>query len=485
MIFVGILICLASAAKKKPLKKAPKIHDNILYVTEQNMTLAFNDLPAVLLLVQLGQDQSNRFRTRSDFLSAAPALGTRCYFAVMDGDRNNKFVRSIKQRESRAILLYRHGKLADRYEGTCTTESVTNYAMSKTGIPFKTFDEYSVAQDFIESNKDVIVMFLEKTGGQLFEKYTQYADQLRDNYSFGLCPDPDIAEDLGVTKFPSLILYRSVDHSKIFYLDDLNEATLTDISEWVKYNSKPKFVPFEIQDQKVYYGGKPVLLFFTPVEEEARDESWHIISQLADTYGNSFNFTTIDAVTGNRFMTGLGFGRYADPACAILSYNRNGKLIKYLHGEEDPFDLDDLSAFIDSYLAKKLKPHIRSIPLPEEVNGSVEEINALNFVERAISSSENAIILYYESWDRIYTDFLPDYTQLADEFKNKSINNVLFLKFEVSDNDWVAGPDPKKTPCLYLFKSDNKQKPKSYTGKLKHDELANFLKQELDVNFEL
>ena len=153
LFWVILLIPLATSAKKtvRKIKKKPTFNDNILYVTEQNMSFAFEDLPAVFLLVQLGSDKDGRFRTRADFLAAASNLGSRCYFALMDGDRNQKFVRSTNQKDSKGYFFYRYGRLVGRYSGESSTDEITKFAMSRTGIAFTTFDEYTIAQDFIDA----------------------------------------------------------------------------------------------------------------------------------------------------------------------------------------------------------------------------------------------------------------------------------------------------------------------------------------------
>ena len=274
------LLCLALGKPKRVLK--PNMDDNILYVTESNISLAFQDLPAVFLLVQLGSDRDARFRTRADFLAAASSLGTRCFFAVMDGDRNTRFVKSINQREPAAFLFYRYGQLVARYSGSQSTERIVDFAMARTGIPFKTFDDYTVAQDFIESHQIAVVLYLEKAGGPLFDKYTRVAGTLRDNFSFGLCPDEVLADELGVTKVPSLVMYRSTDKGRIEYSDDLNGAELADIFAWLNYNVKPRFEPFQVDNQRAYWNNKPILLFFTSVEEEAMKEGDKVITAIAE-----------------------------------------------------------------------------------------------------------------------------------------------------------------------------------------------------------
>lgn len=462
-------------------KSAPRIEDNVLYVTDTNLTYSIQDLPAVLLLIEFG-DEDYRYRIRTNFLNAASNLGSRCYFAVMDGERNLNFAKSVGIKESSNLyLFFRYGKLVDKYHGSSETKKIVKYTMKKTGIPFTTFDDYSVVQDLIEDNENAVILFIEKADGNVFELYKKFAEVHRDNISFGLCPDVDIADEFEIMDFPSLVLYRKKDHSKVIYMDNLNEADINDLNAWLQYNVKPKYDIFKLQNQKNYFG-KQILLFFIPVEEVARDEALKIVMTIAEQYDSKFIVNVIDAVTGNRFMTSLGFGKYADPALAILSYDSFGKMKKYLHGEEDPFTIAHLCNFIDQYLLHKIKPFIKAQKLPEDNNGPVIEINANTFVDEVINNKKDVFVLYYEDWDRIYQGLLPEYEELA---KASTKNNLEFKKFNVATNDIVEGPDPQNTPSIYLFADGLKKEPIHYKGKLHKSNIADFIYNELEIRLEL
>jgi protein disulfide-isomerase A1 len=244
---------------------------------------------------------------------------------------------------------------------------------------------------------------------------------------------------------------------------------------------RPKFEPFRVDSQKQYFNNAPILLFFTPVAEDALAEANNVIRKLAERYSHDLKFLTLDAVAGNRFMTSLGFGRYADPAAVILIYDRTGKMTRYLHPEDDPFTVEDLSSFIEDYLDKKLKPTLKSATLPQPNNGPVYEVTANTFQAEILDSDDNYILLYYEEWDRLYQEFLVEYSELAEAYKNSSVTDLKFAKFDVSKNDLVAGPDPKKTPFLYLFAAKLKNKPIAYLGQLHKKPVANFIYEELDL----
>jgi protein disulfide-isomerase A1 len=222
-------------------------------------------------------------------------------------------------------------------------------------------------------------------------------------------------------------------------------------------------------------------VFFTPVAEDALAAATGIIARIAAQYSGDMKVYTIDAVSGNRFMTSIGFGRYADPAAVILVYDRAGKMTKYLHSEDDPFTYEDLAPFVEDFLDKKLKPTVRSATPPQPNDGPVYEVTANAFQKEVLESDENYILLYYEEWDRIYREFQGDFAQLAGEFRESSVRDLRFGKFEISKNDFVAGPEPKNTPFVYLFASQLKNKPIPYLGALTKKGIADFIYAELEL----
>ena len=477
--FFSLIYCIPQKNKKN------LDESNILYLTESNMTKIIRDLPAVFLFVYQGGDKTDQYRARVEFLAASYGLGTRCFFAVMDGEKNRNFVRKMNLIYTRGYFFFRYGKLVDRYFGTQRTGAFYHYVMSKTGMPFTIFDDYPSAQDFIESSEVGIILYIPQVGGKNFDKFTTLAESLRDNYTFGLCPDELLADDLGVEKFPTLILYRHIDKAKVTFNEDFETATLIDITLWINYNSKPLIDVFRINQQDVYVKKKPVIVFFVPVEEEDRAKVMPTIVSLSEVFGEDLNFTQIDAVTGNRFMMDLGFSHYADPCVAILKYTDKGKFTKNRYPEEADFLYDNISHFIMNYLDGHMKNEIKSEDVDLDYNGSVDIVVANNFEEKVIKPDIAVLLLYFEPWDHTYITFRTLYEELADEFKNKSVRRLKLAAFDIAHNDIPMGPEPKKTPCLYLFNRGTKNKPELYTGRFNREAILDFLDDETGVRTEL
>jgi len=470
MLFALICVC-GSITKKKGFD------DNVLYVGEQNLTEVLSDIPAAFMLNLLGGERDDRFKDRMNFISMASNLGSRCYFVIMDGDRSAKFTKSVQQNEPQGYYFFRYGHLVGKYNGKRDTEHFVDFVMSRTGIPFKTFDDYVVAQDFVESNDFSVVLFLKSAKGPLFEKYGQLASQLRDNFTFGLCADEDIADELGIHNVPSLVLYRSSDSAKVVYSEPVIDATTEDIVAWLKYNTMPLFFPFSLSNQNIYRGSRPVILFFTPVEEKSRIETLALVSSLSEQYGEDLHFTQIDAVTGSRFMTGLGFSKYADPAVAILVYSMD-KMVKYIYPEDADWNRGTIADFVESFLDNRLTPHIRSLKLPDINDGPVIEANTDLFETLVLNENYDCLLMYYESWDRIYQEFLPDYISIAELLIN---NGIKLMKISIADNDLIHGPEPKKSPALYLFTKGLKNRPIPYIGELKKKLILQFIEDEIGI----
>ena len=438
--------------------------DNIFYVSDTNFSNVMDKLPAAILFVQQGTD-NERFRFRSDFINAAPLLSTRCYFVIMNGDRSKNYVEKMHLIHTKGYYFYRFGKYIEEYTGETNSDAIIKYALEKTGLAFTAFQDYPLAQDFIESHKTSIVFFLKSASGPIFEQFKQFAERYRDKYAFGFCPDPDVTYELRVRYIPSIVLYRNTDKGKIISPVNLTgpEFNETQLLEWIEANEQPNYEIFDINHQEIYTKANTLLgLFFVPVEQEDKDKAMRQINQVSIKYKNQLKFAIIDAATGNRFMQSLTFGRYADPAFAILNYTQK-RTYKYLYPEGSTFRTKEISSFINDFFAGNVNFTIKNSEINENSTSIIKEINAYSMKNTILNSPNFTVILFYEEWDRLYSDFLPIYEEIANETTR---NDVIFAKMDAGKNDILYGNEIRKTPCIKLFPNEGKFKIFTYTKKL-------------------
>lgn len=451
--------------------------DNIVYVTESNFTSVMKSKSAAILFIQQGNYQ--RYRYLSDFISAGSYIGTRCFFAIMDGDRNKYFVQQLNLKHTKGYYFYRYGEFVEEYKGEVSPEAITKYAMEKTGLPFTTFDDYSTAQEFIESHQTVVVLYLKQVGGELFERFSEIAQNNRDLYAFGVSPDPNVNYELRIRYMPSIVLYRNVDKSKVFYPYNLTTATNENITEWIKQNNKPNYEVFNINNQQIYAETKELGLFFLPVEQEDLEKASRTVSQVTNQYKDKIRFAAIDAVNGNRFMQSIGFSRYADPAFCVLNYTGK-RMIKYLYTEGSDFRPKPILKFIDDVFAGKINQTIRCSEVPENNTDIVKEMNSKMMKSTIQGFKGQTVALFYEEWDRLYTDFLPIFRELAEKYPQ-----LQFVKMDASKNDILYGNMLPSTPCIKIFNSDPTAKTFTYSKKLVRENVEKWIRRKCQIQKEL
>lgn len=446
---------------------------NILYVSETNFTDVMSKKSAVVLFVQQGSDE--RYRYLSDFINAATPLMTRCFFAIMDGDRNRVFVQKLHMKHTKGYYFYRNGKFIEEYAGDTNPDAITKYAMEKTGLPFTTFPDYPTAQDFIETHKTAVVLFLKSASGNVFEQYHDFAEKHRDSYAFGFCPDQDITYELRIRYVPAIVLYRNTDKAKIISAIDLNETlNETAVYEWIRENEKPNYEVFDINHQQVY-ANKEIGIFFVPVETEDNEKAMRQIKAVTAKYRGKLSFTIIDAATGNRFMQSIGFGRFADPAFAILNYTSK-RTLKYLYTEGGTFRSKELGQFIDSYFNGKVNYTIKNSKLPVNNTGPIFELNAYSLRDTILGSKNFTVVLFYEEWDRLYKEFEETFFEIANETTRKDIT---FAKMDAVKNDILYGNEIKETPCIKFFPKDPSAKIFTYSKKLNKKAIEKWIKKSI------
>jgi len=420
---------------------------NIFWVSETNVSEYFHRFHSVLLLVQQGKDQ--RYRIFSDFISAANQISNRCYFAIMDGDRNPNYLKNIGHVGTRGYYFFRNGKYITKYNGKGSPDDIYAFVMEKTGVAFKTLEDFSSTQEFVDSNPYSVILFGKTAGGTVFELFSKISLNLRDKFSFGFCPDPDSSYEFRIRNVPSIVLFRKEDKSKIIFRDLTNLSTETEISNWIFNNTTPEYEVFQLRNIHKYKESKPTALLFAPVEEENREIVLHVLSMLAKKYSGSLRFAYIDAVSGNRFMQSLGFSRFADPAFAILDFSQN-ITYKYLYNESSPFNFKSVCSYIDLYMNGLIKPSIKCSRSQILHNESVPDINC-NFMNQSIvQNNRHTFLLYYEAWDQIYQTMFPLYENLSLYH-----NHYRFFKMDISKNEILFGPEPKRTPAVIHFSGNN------------------------------
>nr|AAH97044.1 Pdia4 protein [Danio rerio] len=131
--------------------------------------------------------------------------------------------------------------------------------------------------------------------------------------------------------------------------------------------------------------------------------------------------------------------------------------------EPEEFDSDVLRSFVMAFKKGKLKPIVKSQPLPKNNKGPVKVVVGKTFDEIVMDSKKDVLIEFYAPWCGHCKKLEPDYISLGKKYKNEK--NLVIAKMDATAND--VPHDSYKVegfPTIYFAPSNNKQNPIKFEG---------------------
>merc|ERR1712050_438348 len=102
----------------------------------------------------------------------------------------------------------------------------------------------------------------------------------------------------------------------------------------------------------------------------------------------------------------------------------------------DDFDTADLAAFVEDLRNGKIRPYMRSLPVPkkQEEGSAVLKIVADNYDQEIHKVKKDAVMFFYAPWCGHCKEFDPVYKKVAKKML-KNNENIVFGKMDGSSND--------------------------------------------------
>ncbi|XP_048469224.1 protein disulfide-isomerase A4 [Rhincodon typus] len=129
--------------------------------------------------------------------------------------------------------------------------------------------------------------------------------------------------------------------------------------------------------------------------------------------------------------------------------------------EPEEFDSDTLREFVMAFKKGKLKPVVKSQPVPKSNKGPVKVVVGKTFSEIVMDKKKDVLIEFYAPWCGHCKKLEPVYLELGKKYKNEE--NIVIAKMDATAND--VPNDKYKTegfPTIYFAPSNNKDNPIQY-----------------------
>jgi len=385
--------------------------------------------------------------------------------AKLDATEEPKIAEQFEVRGYPTLKFFRNGKDTE-YNGGRTADTIVSWLEKKTGPPAKTLATVDEAKAFVADNDIAVIGFFDSVDSDGAKAFLAAAGNM-DDYPFGIATEAAV---LAEYKAAGVVIFKNFDEGR----NDLEgEVTEESVAAFVAGNSLPLVVDFS-QDtaQKIFSGDiKSHLLLFMSAAAEDHAAKVEIARGIAKDHKGQMLFVTIntDEEDHKRIMEFFGMEESELPSMRIIKLEED--MSKFKPASTELSD-SNIRAFVKSYLAGELKPHLMSEEIPEDWDKEpVKVLVAKNFEEVAKDTSKDVLVEFYAPWCGHCKQLTPIWEKLGEKYKDHE--SILIGKMDSTANE-LEDIKVQGFPTIKLIQKET-NKIIDYNGERTLDGFVKFL----------
>jgi len=322
------------------------------------------------------------------------------------------------------LKWFSHGKDSE-YAGGRTEDTIVQWIMKKTGPAFENIKCDEVEKKVADSKLNLV--YYGEQEGSMFEAFNAAA-QAMDAYTF-YATQTECAKDAGVHDAAGAAIFRTFDTSPVAYSGPAAEE---DLQSFLKTEAVATLFEFDedsvepiFHEQKACVillldGDKPYKAAFEEASKELKGQI--LFSYSGVTEGIQEQLGEFIGVTADDLPT----MRIIEPA------EENVKKFKF-EGDVENLTVEDVRKFITDFTDGKLKPFMKSDPVPEDNSGPVKVVVGHNFQEIVMDDTKDVLVKYYAPWCGHCQKLVPHWEKLGEHVKD--IENLVIAKYDATTNE--------------------------------------------------
>ncbi|KAI9188742.1 protein disulfide-isomerase precursor [Blastocladiella emersonii ATCC 22665] len=374
------------------------------------------------------------------------------------------------------MKVFRNGEPAN-YAGGRKEDNIVTY-MRKQALPSLSVLAAKDIPAFAKKDKVVIIAHVASKDAPEYEVVAKLANQMRDDYVFGISTDKAAAAELGVKAAPALVMYRSFDEPTAEFKGVFDADELT---AFIKREAVPTMDEVAPDNYMSYVeSGLPLAFFFYDNAEDRKTLGPQIEAVARDVKGK-INFVYCNA---------NNFGGHADtlnlkqewPAFAINEVEAG---LKWPLDQTKPLTGAAVRDLVTKYLAKEVEPSLKSAAIPKDNNGPVTVLVGKNFKDIVLDTDKDVLVEFYAPWCGHCRKLEPTYNKIGEALA-ESKDKIVIAKMDATENDVppAAGTRIEGFPTLKLFKAKDNTIVE-YNGDRSYEDLLKFLQKNAANEFEV
>jgi len=391
--------------------------------------------------------------------------GSPIALAKLDATEEPKIAEQFEVRGYPTLKFFRNGKDTE-YNGGRTADTIVSWLEKKTGPAAKTLATVDEAKAFVADNDIAIIGFFDSVDSDGAKAFLAAAGNM-DDFPFAITSEAAV---LAEYKAAGVVIFKNFDEGRN---DMEGEVTEESVTAFVAGNSLPLVVDFS-QDtaQKIFSGDiKSHLLLFMSGVAEDHAAKVEIARGIAKDYKGQMLFVTIntDEEDHKRIMEFFGMEESELPSMRIIKLEED--MSKFKPASTELSD-SNIRAFVKSYLAGELKPHLMSEEIPEDWDKEpVKVLVAKNFEEVAKDTAKDVLVEFYAPWCGHCKQLTPVWEKLGEKYKDHE--SIIIGKMDATANE-LEDIKVQGFPTIKLIQKET-NKIIDYNGERTLDGFVKFL----------
>ncbi|KAK3541608.1 hypothetical protein QTP86_033078 [Hemibagrus guttatus] len=365
------------------------------------------------------------------------------------------------------LKIFRKGKVFD-YNGPREKHGIVDYMSEQAGPPSKQVQAVKQIQELVKDGDDaVIVGVFSSEEDAAYEIYQEACNTLRDDYKFRHTFTNEIIKFLKASPGQVVMLqpekFRSKYEPSSHTLNIKDSTSASEVQEFFQKHTLPLVGHRKQSNAEKRYSKRPLVVVYYGVDfsfdYRVATQYWRSkVLEVAKDFPE-YTFTIADEEDYSDELKGLGLSESGEEVnVAILG--EEGK--KYAM-EPEEFDSDVLREFVQAFKKGKLKPIVKSQPIPKNNKGPVKVVVGKTFHEIVMDTKKDVLIEFYAPWCGHCKKLEPDYLALAKKYKNEK--NLVIAKMDATANDVPhSAYKVEGFPTIYFAPSSKKQNPIQFSG---------------------
>uniref|UniRef100_U3FWF7 Protein disulfide-isomerase A4 n=1 Tax=Micrurus fulvius TaxID=8637 RepID=U3FWF7_MICFL len=380
-----------------------------------------------------------------------------------------------------SLKIFRKGK-SFVYNGPREKYGIVDYMIEQSGPPSKQIQAIKQVQEFLKDGDDVIIIgVFKESQDAAYHLYQDAANSLREDYKFYHTFSSEILNFLKVHSGELVIMqpekFQSKYEASVHILDIKESTDVAEVKNHVVKHALPLVGHRKTANDAKRYAKKPLVIVYYMVDfsfdYRVATQYWrNKVLEVAKDFPE-YTFAIADEEDYSSEIKDLGLVDSGEDVNVAI-FDEAGK--KYAM-EPEEFDSDILREFVLSFKKGKLKPIVKSQPIPKNNKGPVKIVVGKTFESIVMDPNSDVLIEFYAPWCGHCKKLEPIYMELGKKYKKQK--NLIIAKMDATAND-VTNDSYKVEgfPTIYFAPSNSKKNPiKFEIGERDLEHLSKFVEE--------